>query len=209
MNLQSFINYRNICPLCSSELTLCFHSKKKQKHEIDQDRFIVKFEMGSITKNNLTYVVGYSFSLHDDSVLIEFYNKQGIKIENITLDLLKKFNEFNTNLGIYTFYKYCSKCNNYNYTSNIFLLDRSIHNVNIFLRREYFCFFSPWKETYKRYQLVNDYEYDISFLGCFDSDFIGDTRYKSSDSDMMKLNLIKFVSKEETFTRIKKLILFS
>jgi len=208
MNLQSFLNYRNICPLCSSKLLLCLHSKKKQKHEIDKDRFIVKFEMGSITKYTPKYTVGYSFGLYDNSILIEFYNKHGIKLENVTLFLIHKFKEFHYNLGVYTFYKYCDKCTNYSYSSNPFTLNQSVQK-DIFLWKEFFSFFDNYKDTYKHYKLNNDYQNNTSCLGCFDCDFIGDTKYKSSDSDIIQLNLIKFVSKEETLARIKKLILFS
>ena len=205
MNLQDFLSYRDICPLCSAPLSFAFHSKKKQKHRLINNNLLIKFYMGSIKRNYRQYQIGYFINQEDNSFSIEFYDKKDNQLEQIPITLLQQFSKFNQNLGKYKMYRYCNVCNDYDYESNHFQIDLQNGNLgDLSVRLE--CF-SIVKDTKIVYGLINNYETNKSILT------VG-RHFKNEDdySDMFyvtETKLIKFVSKEETMNRLSKLILFS
>lgn len=211
MNLQDFLSYRDVCPLCSSPLSFAFHSKKKQQHRlINNNSLLIKFYLGSIKKNYRQYQIGYFINQMDNSFSIEFYDKKDNQLEQIPITLLRQFSEFNQNLGKYKMYRYCNVCKDYDYESNNFQIDLQNGNLgDLSVRAECFNIIKDEKIVYG---LINNYETNKSILTVgrhFKSeDDYGDICSFNSEF-VIETNLIKFVSKEETMKRLSKLIIFS
>lgn len=206
MNLRDFLNYRNICPLCSNDLKLLFHSRKRQKINYEDNRLLITFSMDSINKKE-SCKIGFSLNPDDNSFFIEFYSNRGERRDNIPTQYLKKFITFNKHLGAYKFYKICEVCGDYHYESNYFNIDLITKNYgDLIVNKEIFYLHSPWKDGYRRYQLVNNYVSNKSWL-CISTD-IESKKYNMQD-DTIVLSLINFVSKDEMINRLTKLLIFS
>jgi len=212
MNLDDFLQYRDVCPLCNEKLQLVFHSKKRQNIKYEENNILITFPMDSLNKNDKSYKVGFSFNPKNNSFFIEFFTARGEKIEIISSSILKKFLSFNTNLGAYKFYKFCRNCTNYHYESNYFKLNLQALNIGeLTVNKERFYMLKPWQDGYKEFELLNDYVTNKSLLGIMNTD-VNRRMYNfehASEPDMLELSLLKFVSKDEMISRIDKLILFS
>jgi hypothetical protein len=220
MNLQEFINYRKDCPLCDSQLKLAFHSKRRQTHRYEDNRLLFVFDLNGLTNKQKNYKVGYSFGLEDNSYYIEFYSKNDQRFDNETPDFLRaRFKEFNKNLLIYHYFKYCPRCRCYNYSSNSFNMMTTIydkHNIgSLNVETEYIGMTKPALfGGYKIYKLHNNYTDNKSILmfGKHTNEFAAESDYIyniSQKLDMIETSIIKFTSKDETMCRLSKLILFS
>jgi len=220
MNLQEFIDYRKICPLCEYPLKLSFHSRKQQTVKYEDNRMLFLFQLNGLKKNQIDYKVGYSFGLKDNSFYVEFYTRDEKRFENDSPEFLRiRFKELNTNLGKYCFYKHCANCECYNYSSNYFLIPLNIvHIEDIAISTEYIGMAQPFKEGFKVYKLLTDHINFKSTLlfGRHKSDLIVKSDYgmvnflnTSYSLDMIQTAPIKFSSKEETMNRISKLLIFS
>lgn len=214
MNLQSFLNYKNICPLCSNPLKLFFHHKSAQL--IDNNNILIKFNMYSAKRHTKTCQVGFYINLVDNSFHIEFYTKDDEKLENIPMLLLKHFKEYNLNLSQYQFYNICKHCNNYECESNYFDINlNNLSNLNIgdlIISKETFCMYDKCQDGYLRFRLVNDFESNKSFLKICETN----TNNPRNISDLVtvknhniyEIDLINFSSKEAMINKFNKLLPF-
>jgi len=208
MDLDNFLKYRSHCPLCSNNLNLIFHSKKRQKIRKENGRTLIILPMDPINRRNeKLYHAGFSLSPNDNSLFVDFYDDKNQLIEIIPVSLLKKFHYFNHNLGSYKFYKICNICNKYYYESDYFDLDLPNSRVGKFhVSYEFFSMYKPIQDGYQCFKLLNNYDYDESTLHFYKS---ADQQTYPCNEKSMKLDLIKFTSKNETMNRLEKLILFS
>lgn len=206
MNVQEFINYKSICPICSNDkLHLVFKSQSKKILYRDNDRFIVIFDMKSIKKGHKSYKVGYSINKINNSFQIEFYNKTGIDetyYESVPTFLLNRFKDFNKNQFEYVFYKCCLICNSYNYQTNYFKLDLKSPFINdLHISSEFFNF--NHVHLNKIYSITLKNSYNTSSFNILE---IGNI---SKDFTKFNMPLIQFTNIEEVGNRLLKLIAFS
>ncbi len=223
MNLREFIAYRETCPICKDVLVTSFHSQKKQSIRYEDDRFIVVFRMDSLKKKGIDYKVGYSFSLEDHSWYVEFYTNYDVRFENDSPNFLReRFKELDKNLGEYKFYRHCTGCCCYNYSSNDFYLDYDLGTISdLMVNVEYIGMLQPIETGFKVYKLLNDYGGNKSTLmfgkhhseNAARSEGVVLSKRASAlnfyNLDVIQTSLIKFSSQEETMERIKKLLIFS
>lgn len=226
MNLKEFFEYRQTCPICKDVLVTSFHSQKKQSIRYEDDRFVVLFRMDSLKKKGINYKVGYSFGLEDHSWYVEFYTQDDKRFENDSPNFLReRFKELDKNLGQYKFYRHCTGCCCYNYSSNDFYLDYDLGSINdLIVNVEYIGMLQPIETGFKVYKLLNDYGGSKSTIvfGKHPSENIArsdagvvnkkphmSNYYSSFNLDMIQVPLIKFSSQEETMERIRKLLIFS
>jgi hypothetical protein len=230
MNLREFLNYRNNCPLCSSELKIYFHSDKKQKIRFEEDKFIATFILDPALNNkkrskppiNIDYIMG----LDDNSLLIDFVSKDKCLINPIPLSIVKRFQNLNINLGNYMIYKKCPKCKNYHYFSNEFNLNLSKKTIgdkknigDLIIENEYFSMMC--ENGYKYFKLDNFYRLNKSFVeyGKFIDKKIATIKNISLETihyydnrvlsyQIISTELIKFTTKDKTLDRLNKLICF-
>jgi hypothetical protein len=222
MNLQDWIQYRRICPLCEGTLSTYLHSTKKQGSKIEGGRLLITFPMYE-TNKQVKYIVGYFFDLYSSSFFIDFYDKDNIKLEKESpIFLMNKFRKFNTNLGYYAFYRHCDTCQRYYYSSTNFKLDFTSSILVspdkwatqvLEVSTEYFGFIqllkSEKEKPYRIFQLLNFYPQDKCSLTYWSSDDPAVTYQKIPlYAEHIYLPLIRFVSLEETLNRLKKLLVF-
>lgn len=215
MNINQFLSYRDHCPLCGNKLNIIFHSHKSQKIRFEEDRLNVLFNLDGLKKKHMDYKVGYSFSLEDNSFRIEFYTKDERRFDiDSPLFLINRFKELNNNLKGYHIYKHCLMCWCYWYGSEYLNLDFSKAEVEDFLiEKEYFGLTAPADDnSIKVFKLMNYYNTNKSAISCFIGfsarEAISDYSIPANASQFT-LPLIRFVSKEETMDKIKKILLFS
>lgn len=215
MNLQEFIAYRECCPICNQRLITSFHSEKKQTLRFEDNRLLVVFWLNALKKHQINYKVGYSFSLTDNSWYAEFYNKDDKRFESDTPEFLRnRFKELDKNLGGYKFYRHCTSCRRYNYSTNTFNLDFQSGTVKkMCLNMEFIGLSTQLDDGYKVYRLLNDYQSNKSTLMYGKRTTEEHTQYYSlvgaHKFDLLETPIIKFTSAQETVDRLGKIILFS
>jgi hypothetical protein len=224
MKLQEWLNHHKNCPLCVAPLTTYLHSTKRQAIKWEEGRMVVIFELRSTDKRKSSdYKVGYSFHLTENQFCIEFYSKDGIRIEKeVQPHLMDKFKSLDSNLKSYRFYRQCNSCKRYHYSSSAFKLnlkDASLYFKEPFIvSSEYFGLIQAMeqgsKTPFRIYRLLNCYtEKEIgSHLTYWSASSPHGTLSDwtvPNEATFLDLPLIPFVSINETLERIKKLILFS
>jgi hypothetical protein len=226
MNLKEFIAYRDTCPMCDTKLTLCFHSKKQQKVKYDGDIISFDFRMDSLqkrskTSNKVTFVIDQQ----NNTWFVNFSYTNSLlsgdnKIQNfISFEMMKRFKDMNNHLSPYIFYKYCNKCECYNYRSNMFFLSfKNCSFGDLEIRSEYFGISVPLETGYKNFRLSNSYYEDRALsksrLVCSKdlSNIWAKSNSSYSANNYLELPLINFSnssSKEDIVNRLERLILFS
>lgn len=227
MNLQEFLHYKTECPLCQNSLTTRFHSEKQQKIRYEENRIIFQVNMDGLNPKQKDYKIGFSFGLKDHSVYIEFYEKNGVdRIELIYKSILDRFKKLNDNLSlikvqtdsiddaVYKIYRTCRGCRRYEYSSGGFSIYlREQKHEDLVIACEYFGLTQKIDSGYKVYKLFNYYPANMSKLmfGRFDHEWIVDLDAGSPPErlDTIQTPIIKFISPEETTSRLNTLIIFS
>lgn len=224
MNLNEFLSYRIYCPICNNKLITKFHSNRKQKIRYENDRLLVIYPMFSLKRTEKHYQAVYSFGMYTNEFYIDFYDKNGIKLEYIPLSIISRFKSLNENLfrtttsGLFQFYRSCNICNNYYYINNH--IDPNLLNIkscDYSIYMEYFGLLQECKDGYNAYKLYNIYKDKKS---CFVYGKInlenmslykkGFNVIKSNDfRNSIETELITFNNVEKTIERLNKLILFS
>lgn len=214
MNLQAFLDYRIVCPMCVEDsLKLEFHSTRKQKHRIEDGRYLILFDMKGIKKQK-DYKIGFSFDKNNSEFYIEFYTKDDNKLnQSVPIDLINRFKEFYINLANFRFYRTCESCRKYTCASEIIDLDFNTKMINdILVEYEYFGLSMKSGKQHKIFRLLNFNADNTSLLTCFksESEDATLTGYKiPHDAEVIKLPMIKFVSMKETTNRVHRLLTFS
>jgi hypothetical protein len=218
MNLQEFLDYRRTCPLCGNDLSITFHSLRKQTIRIEEGRLLIVFRLDAIKKKQIDYKVGYSFGYNDNSCYVEFYTKDDKRFDNdAPMFLINRFKELDKNLLSYKFYRHCARCCCYNYCSNGFhLYFKEATTGDLRIDSEYIgMHVKLGADDYKIYKLFNSYMESRSTLSVGKSNSILVARddwgmHPSMwSTENIETSLIKFVNKEETIDRIQKLLVFS
>jgi len=226
MNLREFFEYRKTCPICDDVLVTSFYSQKKQSIIYEDNRFVVIFKLYALKKNQINYNVGYSFGLDDNSWYVEFYHQDKKRFENDSPNFLRdRFKTLDKNLGKYKFYRHCTSCCCYNYSSQNFNLNYKLGLIeDLIVNVEYIGMLQPIESGYKVYKLFNDYSEDKSIIlfgkhsskdiarsdiGVLNKSSFSQNFYSNFNLNLIQTSLIKFSSNEETMERISKLLVFS
>src|SRR5579864_8427822 len=218
MNLQEFINFRQLCPICDSSLVTGFHSNRKQLVKCEDNRATFIFDLNSLDIIKKPHKVAYSFGLLDSSFQVEFYTKDDIHYHNHSPDFLRsRFLDLHKNLekvSDFKFFRGCTSCRQYAYSSNFFHINLKLGSydpLQIWSESVGFAH-SLGEEGFRIIQLVNMLKENRSIL-CLWKNTGGyahlDAGYLCSGGTTLNLPLIPFVSKEETFARLNKLIIFT
>jgi len=164
------------------------------------------------------YIAGYSFDLYKNSFLIDFYDKNNVRLEKETPNfLMDKFRKFDNNLGHYSFYRRCTTCQRYYYTSTDFKFDfrTATLSAELDVATEYFGFIQLLKiesdRPYRIFRLLNFCPQDKCSLTYWSDNHPGGTIPSVAapiSAEHIYLPLIRFVSLEETLARLKKLLVF-
>jgi hypothetical protein len=212
MNLLEFLNYRNNCLSCNAQLTLSFHSEKKQKHIYYNNRLIIQFNLNSITRGEKDYKIGYNIDLTTNDFCIEFYDQSGLELfeDKIPFYLLERYKSLDVNHSPYKIYKHCKACNKYNYSSNHINLNYDTCNLGeLLINVEAGTFYKPTEDGYKAYHLINRYYENESWLESFKikGSYVG---HSNTDSSLIKTELINFGnSSNDMINKLSTLLTFS
>lgn len=224
MNLQDWLNYHKNCPLCGAPLVTFLHSAKRQAVKWEEGRMVIVFPMYSTSmKKSSDYKVGYSFDVTSNHFCIEFYTKDGLRIEKeIPFHLRDKFKSYNKNLRSFRFYRRCDSCKRHNYSSTLFKLNFENSSLNcegeFAVHSEYFGLIQAMeqgsKTPFRIYRLRNIYSKEeggshLTWWGDTNPDGTYADRTEPNSANHLTLPLIPFVSPEDTLERIKKLLVFS
>lgn len=216
MNLKEFIDHKQYCPICDTQLITEFHSSRKQTVKIEEHRFVVFFALDGLKASQKPYAVSYSFDLSDLSFQVEFYTKdRSSRFETAHDFLLNRFKELHKNLKQFQFARVCTFCKRYQYATNKFQMDlKTATHPELRIQSEYFGLLHPLEgKVYRIYRLQNSYDDNKSVL----------TFWKGppDEADMyynilpwkkpteLKLPLIPLVYNEETTKRINSLLIFT
>ncbi len=219
MKLREFLNYRVHCLACGSGLNTIFHSQKKQKHSVLNNRLLIQMDLKSLLKGQTHYKVGYSIDYDTNNFCIEFFDNTGAQwYENeCPLYLLNRFKELDKNHGNYTIIRHCKSCQKYCYNSNVFDLDYKTANLGeLSVRGEYGCFFKSYEDGYKAYKLYSFYDKEESTFDILkiSNECLRSLRNKNVDSQignsLIKTHVIRFgESQDEIIDKLNTLVIFS
>jgi len=206
VNLKNFLNYKEKCPICKSNLTIVFHSQRKQILYQEDGIFKVFFPLSHLSFKT-KYKACYCINEEDNSIYIDFYNNKKILTE-IPVEYLKSFRLFDKNLKDYQVYKCCKSCVGYSYISNHFLIDYINSSIgDLEINNEIFTFSHFTENNSYFYKIFNYPIKNLSYV------FYGKCKNSSEElyqySDTLQIPLLNFSSKEKIIERINKLIIFS
>jgi len=125
--------------------------------------------MNSIRKGQKPYKIGFSFGMEDNSFAIEFCDAEEKHwFENeIPLWLIDRYRKFNQNQKDGIFYKYCSNCPGYYYSSNIIVLNHKTGFIDdLIVESEWVRVEKPTKndDVTKVYIIKNCYNKQLTFV---------------------------------------------
>jgi len=209
MNLQEFISHRKHCPICDEPLKIFFHSIKKQQYIEYNNICEFQFTMRGLKKNQETLEVGFVINTITNDFHIEFYTSRKRLDNKINLSILDRFKEFYENLTAFKVHLYCDGCFKYSLISKPLELNFDSKQISsIEINTEYFGLFD--KKQSIIYRLTNYVEENKSKLVYFKNDeFAAEISQNCSHYPVLELPLINFVSLQETFNRLNRLIVFS
>lgn len=217
MNLSDFINYRKICPVCDKSLRLIFVSKKRQIFRNSPDNICFLFRMEPSKKGQKIYKVAYNINPNTGSFYVDFYNNKPHELleESVPLSVIKRYLEFNKNLGKYQFYKFCAHCQCYEYDSQYFILNhKSGYLDDLEIYRETITLNKPINDGYHILRICNVYPSKQTFIYSARTPdkmpIWSLNNFDSPDPVVTSLININFSSKkEDILNKINKLLLFS
>lgn len=194
MNLKQFLEYRTNCPFCEQLLFTSF-AYRITTSNLTKD-YLILTKRKYIEYDKVFYDVNYFLNLTENIFHINFNKRRNKVISNSILEELNiihknRFNDITNQDRIHNISMNCESCRRYNIISNDFTFDcnnykligTDVYSIN----REYFYF--------SNLSLVNDRNSKNSLI-----------RFKNQ---IIKTDLINFVSEEETYNKLKTLILFS
>lgn len=216
MNLQEFINYRELCPICDSQIKFSFHSRKKQRKILEDNRYVIMFELRGLKKNQKNSNFGYSINPVTNDFFIDFYSSDKNRLtDKVNISLIERFKEYYSNAGSFRASLECNSCFRYSLISDPIEMDfESKQILPIEIWTEYFGLVTSDKDfdnNHSIYRLTNYYKNNNSNLVYFKcDDAYGAELYQNTyDKPHMEIPLIKFVSYKETTNRLSKLLTFS
>lgn len=218
MKLREFMDERSNCPICDTVLVTQFISTRKQKIKLIDNRLVAIFVMKGMRTNQPDYEIGYSFDLDSNHFMVEFYSEWDHHGQ-VPMHLIDKFKEFHKNLGICKFYRRCTFCNRYSKSSTPFNLDFKTQKMDnqiwdgFQIAYESFGLTIPTETGTKIMHLSNFHVFEphsriVWFRADDESGARLDWSIPAKHSEK-KLDLIPFVSKEETTKRINNLLTFA
>lgn len=215
MNLQEFIDLRKDCPMCGTALITKFNSRK-QKCKLEDNRFISVFVMKGMSVNDQDYEVGYSFSMEDNSFMVEFYNEWDMR-NHASMYMCNLFKKYHANLSagrpLHRFIRTCGFCFKYEMDSKPIGLDlKTCTFGSIEKDDETFVWSTKTDEGFK-FMLLDNYcdpnPYSEVCTWRSEHDYRVENPIPSGKFIVKELPQIPFISKEETGNRLRKLLIFS
>ena len=214
MNLKEFLDYRRACPICNNNLTVSFHSNRRQLIRLENNKMVVIFRLEPLRRKHIVYQIGYCFDIESQSFSIEFYTQDHIRFEkDVPLFLLDRFRELDKNLKSYRIHKNCMMCRRYHYSSGKLIFDYKnclVSGMEIELERIGLSQLTT--NGYRIYRLDSFPKDSETHLNCWVSDHEEEAIINYGCpwyAQKFSLPLIPFVSKEETTERLKTLLTFS
>ena len=217
MNLQEFIDERTMCPICNTALVTQFISSRKQKIKLENDRFVVVFVMKALSANHPDYEVGYAFNPKDNTFHIEFYSEWD-HYKHVPMHMIDKFKDFHKNLGVCKFIRKCAFCNRYSKSSISFDLNFKTGTLDtkfydgLQTAYESFGLTLPAEDGFKIMFLNNFNTMGKSEIFWFRSDMESSARIDwmlPQKHNKVIVDMIPFISKEDTTKRINNLLTFA
>lgn len=174
----------------------------------------VMFSLHRLHKHQKRYGVAYLFNMKDHSFSIEFYSADGtVRFESIPDFLRLRFLEFHKNLRDFKFFRGCTFCLQYAYTTKFFKMDLKRATCEpLEVWAEEVGLVHPMADSHRIYRMYNMYDDKKSTILVWKGDpseAALNSGYTSAAVSRMDLPLIPFVSKEETLNRLNNLIIFT
>jgi hypothetical protein len=216
MNLKEFIDHRQYCPICETQLVTTFHSARKQTIKIEEHRFQVFFALDGRKSKQKQYAMAYSFDLETLQFQVEFYTKDKATRYETAHDFLRdRFTELHKNLKQFRFIRECTFCEQYSYNTQFFTLELKTANYEpLTVSREEFGLVHQLKDGHRLYKLSNHYIEGRSQLTFWKGDPC-EVKVKDAapgvwqNPTTLNLPIIPFVSKEATTQRLNSLLIFT
>jgi hypothetical protein len=203
---MSFLSYKNNCPICSSELNVLLHSRRKQKCIKYYDYVSIIFDLKDLYIKDNSHKIIFNF-YYNNKLEIQFANKNGNVYKNPTEHILNKFKQLNENLKQYNLFVYCDKCKCYCYESDDFTIDPNLLkcDLDIIVSYESFSLYKESGEYKYTYHISNDYSINKSYVDVLKID----KSLKSIGTTVeLNLDIISFTNSNYIMNRIDKLITF-
>lgn len=175
-NLETFMKYRKSCPVCSSELALCFIFKAKSTmNQIDGNIVCgVDISGNQMSKKSFHYTAKFHINPKTNYFFVDFYDKNGQLYDRVFMSVKERYTEFvRRHQENIRFYKECLSCRKYNYSSKKIVIDHQNCKLSGFeVSQEYFCLGrlvgdpkeKLFQSDYQVFKLLNHYERDTATI---------------------------------------------
>ncbi len=175
-NLETFVKYRNRCPVCDSELGLCFIFKSKSTMKEIEGKIVCGVEIAGnqMSKKSFRYTAKFNIDPQTNDFHVDFYDKNGQLYDRLFLSVKERYDEFvRRHQDNLRFYKECLSCRKYNYSSKKIVIDHQSRKLSGFeVGQEYFCLGrlvgepkeKSFQNDYQVFKLLNHYDRDTATI---------------------------------------------
>ena len=207
MNCSEFLDYRTTCPFCNNRLITKFRSNSGRTELLnyEENRLIANVKMDSLNVGGVSYLVGYSFGLKDNSFMVEISqdNNRSKYRDSVPLSLLRMYNEFTNNIVPFRMIQGCGYCARYMYSTLPIVLGSATYDLSLYI------------ETF----LLQHNKGLIKLVSTFDGNnspsnseistypYVNIWSHTYSEPEA-RTTYIPFVSNDETFERVHSLLAF-
>lgn len=160
-NLESFITYKDSCPCCKGKLNLSFIFKSKTKIQYIEDRIVCDALISgfAMSKKSYRYTAKFYIDPKTNDFNVDFLDKNNQPYDRLMMSVIEKYYSFlKTNYAGLKFYKECTVCRKYNYSSNKIQVNHKDCKLEGFdIATEYFCLGKPIGKDIQVYKFLNNY----------------------------------------------------
>ncbi len=207
-DIDSFMNFKLLCPLCAGDLHLHFISNNSKRISVLEGKFRASLTINGFpspaSKKKFDVHLFIDLKTNEFSMKAIDPNKEDSYLEMTTVQK-SDCKSFFTNKAV-QIYKQCTDCTDYHYASNQLSFNYNNLKIDDFsVRAEYAKINRKTDQEIRRYELTNNYHTKKSIL-LYDNSEMG-TGVKPTN--MMELPLIKFIDKNSLLERLDTILVFS
>lgn len=157
-NIQNFQQYKERCLKCQSSLNFYFVSRNHRMIKNVDNKLQIEFELNIFPapKSN-RFKVRVNVDCESNSFDVDFIGHNGKSLDFIPLTRIKEWRRFTSQLNP-VFYKECSVCQKYSYTSQVLKFNHQEEMIEPFkVGKETIYIEKRYDYGLKRYKLINNY----------------------------------------------------
>lgn len=169
-NLRTFLNYRSKCFICNSELGLCFiFRSQSETYYIQSNELVVTIPISAypMSSKSFKFNIQYHIDIDNNDFYVNFLDNKNNVLDRVSMLSRERYlSSYNSLVKSLVFFKNCSACKRYNYSSKAIKMNHQTCKVeSLEVGMESFCLGNPNEDgSFQAWMLINNYMINQSSL---------------------------------------------